>query len=120
MDEVTDEPLYRDRVCGIDIGNALVLAARTQRVAGRDRADRAGVQDDAPAGSGVDVRVAGRQRDQVRWRLGDRDPGVDAEVGPDVHELGRARQDVQGVLARVAQRPQLTRRRDDGVRGRDR
>jgi len=23
MDEVTDEPLYRDRVCGIDIGKAV-------------------------------------------------------------------------------------------------
>jgi transposase len=27
MDEVTDEPLYRDRVCGIDIGKAGLAAA---------------------------------------------------------------------------------------------
>jgi len=26
VDEVTDEPLYRDRVCGIDIGKALMGA----------------------------------------------------------------------------------------------
>ena len=26
MEEVTDEPLYRDRVCGIDIGNAGLVA----------------------------------------------------------------------------------------------
>ena len=26
MDEVTDEPLYRDRVCGIDIGKAQLVA----------------------------------------------------------------------------------------------
>ena len=26
MDEVTDEPLYRDRVCGIDIGKAGLVA----------------------------------------------------------------------------------------------
>jgi transposase len=26
MDEVTDEPLYRDRVCGIDIGKAQMAA----------------------------------------------------------------------------------------------
>ena len=26
MDEVTDEPLYRDRVCGIDIGKAGMVA----------------------------------------------------------------------------------------------
>ena len=26
MDEVTDEPLYRDRVCGIDIGKAQLYA----------------------------------------------------------------------------------------------
>ncbi len=26
MDEVTDEPLYRDRVCGIDIGKAQMVA----------------------------------------------------------------------------------------------
>ena len=26
MDEVTDEPLYRDRVCGIDIGKAAMVA----------------------------------------------------------------------------------------------
>ncbi len=26
MDEVTDEPLYRDRVCGIDIGKAGMAA----------------------------------------------------------------------------------------------
>ena len=26
MEEVTDEPLYRDRVCGIDIGKAQIAA----------------------------------------------------------------------------------------------
>ena len=26
MQEVTDEPLYRDRVCGIDIGKAAMVA----------------------------------------------------------------------------------------------
>ena len=26
MEEVTDEPLYRDRVCGIDIGKAQMVA----------------------------------------------------------------------------------------------
>jgi hypothetical protein len=26
MEEVTDEPLYRDRVCGIDIGKAGLVA----------------------------------------------------------------------------------------------
>ena len=26
MEEVTDEPLYRDRVCGIDIGKAQLVA----------------------------------------------------------------------------------------------
>ena len=26
MEEVTDEPLYRDRVCGIDIGKAEMVA----------------------------------------------------------------------------------------------
>ena len=26
MEELTDEPLYRDRVCGIDIGNAQMAA----------------------------------------------------------------------------------------------
>jgi hypothetical protein len=26
VDEVTDEPLYRDRVCGIDIGKAQMVA----------------------------------------------------------------------------------------------
>jgi hypothetical protein len=26
VDEVTDEPLYRDRVCGIDIGKAGMVA----------------------------------------------------------------------------------------------
>ena len=26
MDEVSDEPLYRDRVCGIDIGKAGMVA----------------------------------------------------------------------------------------------
>src|SRR5215475_3008077 len=40
MDEVTDEPLYRDRVCGIDIGKAGLVA--TIRVpSDRDRSRRA-------------------------------------------------------------------------------
>ena len=26
MEEITDEPLYRDRVCGIDIGKAAMVA----------------------------------------------------------------------------------------------
>jgi len=40
MEEVTDEPLYRDRVCGIDIGKAGLVA--TIRVpSDGDRARRA-------------------------------------------------------------------------------
>ncbi len=40
MDEITDEPLYRDRVCGIDIGKAQLVA--TIRVpSDRDRSRRA-------------------------------------------------------------------------------
>ena len=40
VDEVTDEPLYRDRVCGIDIGKAQMVA--TIRVpSDRDPARRA-------------------------------------------------------------------------------
>ena len=40
MEEVTDEPLYRDRVCGIDIGKAGLVA--TIRVpSDRDPARRA-------------------------------------------------------------------------------
>jgi hypothetical protein len=40
VDEVRDEPLYRDRVCGIDIGKAQMVA--TIRVPSeRDRARRA-------------------------------------------------------------------------------
>ena len=40
MEEVTDEPLYRDRVCGIDIGKAQMVA--TIRVpSDRDPARRA-------------------------------------------------------------------------------
>jgi hypothetical protein len=31
MEEVTDEPLYRDRVCGIDIGKAQMVAPRKLR-----------------------------------------------------------------------------------------
>jgi hypothetical protein len=39
VEEVTDEPLYRDRVCGIDIGKAGLVA--TIRVpSDRDRARR--------------------------------------------------------------------------------
>ena len=41
MEEVTDEPLYRDRVCGIDIGKAGLVA--TIRVPSeKDPARRAG------------------------------------------------------------------------------
>ena len=39
--------------------------------------------------SGIDVRIAGRQRDQVRRRPSDRDPGLNAEIRPDVHGLPR-------------------------------
>jgi len=40
VEEVTDEPLYRDRVCGIDIGKAQMVA--TIRVpSDRDPARRA-------------------------------------------------------------------------------
>jgi hypothetical protein len=40
VEEVTDEPLYRDRVCGIDIGKAGLVA--TIRVpSGKDPARRA-------------------------------------------------------------------------------
>ena len=38
MEEVTDEPLYRDRVCGIDIGKAgLVATIRVPADTGRPR-----------------------------------------------------------------------------------
>src|SRR5580704_4759456 len=40
MDEVTDEPLYRDRVCGIDIGKA-AMAATIRVPSDRDPARRA-------------------------------------------------------------------------------
>ena len=40
-------------------------------------------------GSGVDVRIARRKWDQVRRLPRDRDPRVDAEIGPDVHEFAR-------------------------------
>jgi transposase len=40
VDEVTDEPLYRDRVCGIDIGKA-GLVATIQVPSERDPARRA-------------------------------------------------------------------------------
>ncbi len=40
MDEVTDEPLYRDRVCGIDIGKA-GMAATIRVPSDRDPARRA-------------------------------------------------------------------------------
>ena len=40
MDEVTDEPLYRDRVCGIDIGKA-GMAATIRVPSDRDRSRRA-------------------------------------------------------------------------------
>ncbi len=53
MDEVRDEPLYRDRVCGIDIGKAQMVA--TIRVPSeRDRARRA-----------AETRSFGTTRDQV-------------------------------------------------------
>jgi len=40
VEEVTDEPLYRDRVCGIDIGKA-GMAATIRVPSGRDRSRRA-------------------------------------------------------------------------------
>ena len=40
MEEVTDEPLYRDRVCGIDIGKA-GMAATIRVPSDRDPARRA-------------------------------------------------------------------------------
>ena len=40
MEEVTDEPLYRDRVCGIDIGKA-GLAATIRVPSDKDPARRA-------------------------------------------------------------------------------
>jgi transposase len=53
VDEVRDEPLYRDRVCGIDIGKAQMVA--TIRVPSeRDRARRA-----------AETRSFGTTRDQV-------------------------------------------------------
>jgi hypothetical protein len=42
MEEVTDEPLYRDRVCGIDIGKAGLVA--TIRVPSDGPSDRRGAQ----------------------------------------------------------------------------
>jgi len=40
VDEVTDEPLYRDRVCGIDIGKA-EMAATIRVPSDKDPARRA-------------------------------------------------------------------------------
>ena len=64
MDEVTDEPLYRDRVCGIDIGKAQMVA--TIRVP----------SDKDPARRAAETRTFGTTKrevlalaDWLRWRL---------------------------------------------------
>ena len=59
MEEVTDEPLYRDRVCGIDIGKA-GLAATIRVPSDRDPARRA-----------AETRSFGTTKKEVwRWRTG--------------------------------------------------
>jgi transposase len=59
MEEVTDEPLYRDRVCGIDIGKAELYA--TIRVpSDKDPARRASET----------RRFAATKRGCWRWRTG--------------------------------------------------
>ncbi len=50
MEEVTDEPLYRDRACGIDIGKAGLVA--TIRVASSEHDKRA-----LPPGPEMDVEA---------------------------------------------------------------
>jgi hypothetical protein len=47
MDEVTDEPLYRDRVCGIDIGKA-GMAATIRVPSVRSRPVATGLGDPGP------------------------------------------------------------------------
>ena len=37
VEEVTDEPLYRDRVCGIDIGKAQLVATKQEVTAPRSK-----------------------------------------------------------------------------------
>ena len=76
MEEVTDEPLYRDRVCGIDIGKAGLYA--TIRVPSDKQPGAAGVRDPqlrhhqaggAGAG-GLAAGLAGPGRgDGGNWRL---------------------------------------------------
>ena len=59
MEEVTDEPLYRDRVCGIDIGKA-GLAATIRVPSDRDPARRA-----------AETRSFGTTKKKCwRWRTG--------------------------------------------------
>ena len=56
VDEVTDEPLYRDRVCGIDIGTAQMVA--TIRVP----------SDRDPARRALETRAFGTTRREVALR----------------------------------------------------
>ena len=59
MDEMTDEPLYRNRVCGIDIGKAQMVA--TIRVP----------SDRDPARRAAETRTfATTKRGCWRWRTG--------------------------------------------------
>ena len=60
MEEVTDEPLYRDRVCGIDIGKAGMTA--TIRVP----------SDKDPARRAAETRSFGttKRKKCWRWRTG--------------------------------------------------
>ena len=58
MEEVTNEPLYRDRVCGIDIGRRELYA--TMRC--RQTSARRGGRPDAPLGA--------TKRGCWRWRTG--------------------------------------------------
>ena len=56
MDEMTDEPLYRNRVCGIDIGKAQMVA--TIRVP----------SDRDPARPAAETRTFATTRRGVCWR----------------------------------------------------
>ena len=71
MDEVTDEPLYRDRVCGIDIGKAGMVATirvpsdgdPAPRAAGRD------IMDHLIAGERSPKVLAGLARTAARRKI---------------------------------------------------
>src|SRR5262249_8953830 len=64
VDEVTDEPLYRDRVCGIDIGKAGLVA--TIRVPSEKNPARR-AQETRSVGP---TRREGPEQADWRWRTG--------------------------------------------------